>query len=283
MRRARSQRWDVVEGIECCAVGNIHGVDFSHRDAAVASLWVVGQDRQHRIMCKRLVQVGEGSNRVGNYVGVLFRECSCLEGQVLGWKRLDIEPGDDAEIAAASFQRQPQVRVRRRVRVQDLAASEDNFVVDNIIAGEPLASRIPRDAAAEKQSADTHYALSPSRHRDTVLGQLFVDGQPARSGADACGVGRCVVRRGVQLGQVDGHSRGDVVRVVGPVPAATDGYVPVSGAIAGSVEGDQCLRDFGGGAGQNEAVGLFARIDTPGAVRDEGCVQWRRREMYGVG
>lgn len=65
--------------------------------------------------------------------------------------------------------------------------------------------------------------------------------------------------------------------------AAADGYVPVSGAIAGSTEGGQRLRDFGGGARQNEAVGLFARVDTPGAVRDEGCIQWRRREVYGVG
>lgn len=99
----------------------------------------------------RLVQIGEGSNRVNNGVDELDADGSPVDGQVRRGKGLEMEPGDDAKVAAASLQRAEQIRVVRRVGVDNLAARQHHLVVDDAVAGEACSRRVPRDTTAEQE------------------------------------------------------------------------------------------------------------------------------------
>ena len=68
---------------------------------------------------------------------------------------LEIEDGDDAEIAAAAAQRPEQVRVLRRARAQQLAVGRDHVGETQIVDCQAEPPGDPAEAAAKRQAGDS--------------------------------------------------------------------------------------------------------------------------------
>lgn len=95
--------------------------------------------------------------------------------------RLDVEPGDDAKVAAATLQSPEQIRVLVLVGLDQRAISKYDFVVDHAVTGKSNLVAVEADSSGQQQTRHTHGADTTSRNGQTVRGQVFVDFGPARN------------------------------------------------------------------------------------------------------
>lgn len=95
---------------------------------------------------------------------------------------LDIEPRDNAKVAAAAFQRPEKIRVRRLVSLYDGAVCQNNLIVDHRIAAPAHLVAVEVDTAGKEQTGHSDRAQTSPSHRQIILLEISVNVLPSALG-----------------------------------------------------------------------------------------------------
>ena len=136
--------------------------------------------------------------------------------------QLELEPRDDAEVAAASAQAPQQVLVLGLARVHEPAVGRHDVGGDEVVAREAELPHRPADAAAEREAGDAGRRHEPAGGRESVCLRLVVDVGPHRTAADGRAAGDRVDADLVHLREVDHDSVVDRREAGDAVAAAAD-------------------------------------------------------------
>jgi hypothetical protein len=176
---------------------------------------------------------------------------------------LELEGGDDAEVAAAAAQRPEEVRVLVGRRADEAPVGGDQLAGEQVVAGEPVLALEPARAAAEREPGDAGRGDAPSGGGEAVLLGGAVDLRPGGAGADARAPGD-----GIHLDLVE---RADVQHEAAVVEAAAGHRVPAGShahlepALAGEGErGDHVVGTLA--AGDRERPLLDHRVEQGAGV-----------------
>ena len=117
--------------------------------------------------------------------------------------RLELEAGDDAEVAAAAAQGPEEVGILRRARAHLLSVGEHDVDCTQRVDGEAVPPHEPADAAAQRQASDPRVRDLACRDREPVLLRHGVElaEQGSAPDPDDCALG--VDLDAVQRPQVD--------------------------------------------------------------------------------
>ena len=152
---------------------------------------------------------------------------------VLDGVQLELEGGDDAEVAATPAQRPEQVRVLVLAGGPDLPVGGDHLGGDQVVHREPVAAGQVADAAAEGQSTHAGRGDDPARGRQSVGMGGVVEVPPGGTAAGPGGTGLRVDVHMPHQRQVDHHAVvvGAEPRRAVPTPANREVHAGVAGEV----------------------------------------------------
>ena len=99
--------------------------------------------------------------------------------------QLEVNGGDDAEVAAAAAEPPEQVGVLGGRRLHDRAVGGDHLGLDEVVAGEAELALEPAAAAAEREPGDAGVGHAPAGDREPVLLRGGVELAPVEAGLGA--------------------------------------------------------------------------------------------------
>ena len=134
----------------------------------------------------------------------------------------ELEPGDDAEVAAAAAQRPEQVGVLAGAGAAHRAVGADDVRRHQVVDGHPVRPREPAEAAAQRQPGDAGRRVDAERRRQAVLERGPIDVGEERARLDVGAPGRGVDADLPHLRQVDHHAAVAHRRAGDVVAAAAD-------------------------------------------------------------
>ena len=160
--------------------------------------------------------------------------------------KLELELGDDAEVAAATAERPEQVGVLVLVGADDLTPGGDHLGADEVVARKPEATAQVADPAAERQAADAGLGNDARGGGETVLLAGGVELAELRTSLDARRFRLRIDAGRVHQRQVD-HQSVVADRLAGDaVPATADRHRQALGA--GEIDaGDHVVGVFAAG------------------------------------
>ncbi len=106
------------------------------------------------------------------------------------WVRVELELGDDAEVAATTTEPPEQLRVGRTVHVQHVPTCRHELCANEVVAREPPLAAHPPETAAQGQPGDPGLADDARRHDEAVRLCRRVEIAERRSASDANTPGR---------------------------------------------------------------------------------------------
>ena len=115
----------------------------------------------------------------------------------------ELEPGDDAEVAATATDRPEQVRLRGRVGVDHLPVCGDHLCGEQRIDGQAVLADEETDSAAERDAADADAAGVAEADGKSVLPGRLGELARGRAGLGPRGAGRRVDVDPVHLPEVE--------------------------------------------------------------------------------
>src|SRR5687768_16018902 len=89
--------------------------------------------------------------------------------------------GDDANVAAATFQCPEQIRMLVGARRDQFTVRGDDVVGEGVVAGESVLSHEPTDTAAERQTGDSRRRDEAAGGRETVCLSVAVKLRPCQT------------------------------------------------------------------------------------------------------
>ncbi len=187
--------------------------------------------------------------------------------------KTELQPRDDAEVAAAAAERPEQVRVLLGVDAQELAVRRDDLGGEQVVDGHAVLARQEADAAGERDAADADGAGVAEAGREPVLARRdgVVAGGQAGPGPGGALLG--VDLEAAEVGEVEHDAAlGDAV-AGGAVAAAADGQLGAGPAGEPDDVGD-VVRVGGAGDDGRPAVDAGhedgARLVVAGVLRRDG-------------
>ena len=103
---------------------------------------------------------------------------------------VELELGDDPEVAAAAAQPPEELGVLGLARVHEPAVRGDDVGADEVVAREAVLAHQPADAAAEREAGDAGRRDQAAGRREPVRLRLVVDVGPHRAAADVARAAR---------------------------------------------------------------------------------------------
>ena len=131
---------------------------------------------------RRLGPVAPGGEHVA---GLLPRPDQPAGEDLVQREQLELDRRDDAEVAAASAQREEQVALVRVVDAVELAVGRDDLDRRHVVRREAVLAREPAHAAAERVADDADVGRGAVQGHEAVLGRGDDDVLPEHAGADA--------------------------------------------------------------------------------------------------
>ena len=160
--------------------------------------------RQHRRICGD--RIGRGRDIVPIIAQHRDRHVAWVNEQAARDGRYRVSPigerGDDAEIAAAAPERPEQVGILGRADRHQLAAGGNHFKGHDIVAGRPVATHQPADAAPQGQPGDPGFRDNAKRHGQPMEVSFAIDVTKCRASLHAHDAFRGIHEDATHVGEI---------------------------------------------------------------------------------